>query len=88
MPLYGLTGSAAVIDETRGVEAAVILDGFGKEQPLRRVRDGYFHAVPQIEGTIEVRCGNGIRKRWGYVTGGLDTTVKVVGQSPCERLVG
>lgn len=85
--LSGLAGSAAVIDETRGVQSAVVINGYGKEQPLQRRWDGYFYAVPQIEGVIEVRCVNGIRKQWGYVTGGLDTTIKVVGRSACEKLI-
>lgn len=85
--LFGFAGSVVVIDETRGVETAVVTDGYGTEQKLHRLRDGYFYAIPQIEGVIEVRCANGVRKQKGYVTGGLDTTVKVVGRSPCEGLV-
>jgi hypothetical protein len=85
--LSGLGGSAAVIDETGGVQAAVLIDGFGTEQPMQRLRDGYFYAVPQIEGVIQVRCAEGVRKDFGFVTGGLNTTIKVVGRSPCERLI-
>jgi hypothetical protein len=84
---FHIAGSAIVIDETGGVESAVVKGGGGTEQKIYRLWDGYFYAIPRVEGTIEVRCTNGVRKRWGYVTANFDTTVKVVGKSPCERLI-
>ena len=80
-------GSAVVIDETGGVETAVVTNGGGADQKLHQLLKGYFYAMPQLEGTIEVRCSNGLRKQAGYVTGSVHTTVRVLGKTPCERLV-
>lgn len=33
----------------------------------------YVFATPEIEGTIEVRCRNGVQKQLGYVTRHMDT---------------
>lgn len=79
-------GSAVVVDETDGVVSAVITTG-SEEQPLTRLWSGYFYAIPQMEGTIEVRCRDGSRKRWGYVTGHVHTKIRVIGDSPCARIV-
>jgi len=72
---------------TGGVETAVVTNGGGADQKLHQLWKGYFYAMPQLEGTIEVRCGNGLRKQAGYVTGGIHTTVRVLGKTSCERLV-
>jgi hypothetical protein len=80
-----VAGSAVVIDETGSVVSAVVTNG-ESEQPLRRLWSGYFYAIPEIEGTIEVRCRNGARKQGGYVTGHLHTKIKVVG-APCVNVV-
>jgi hypothetical protein len=82
-----LSGSAVVVDETDGVLSAVITNGHSSEQRLHRLWHGYFYAIPNLEGTIEVRCRNGIRKQWGYVTGKMHTKIKVVGNSPCSRVI-
>lgn len=82
-----IAGSAVVVDETGGVESAFITTGDGREQPLYRLWTGYFYAIPQLEGTIEVRCRDGTRKSWGYVTGHMHTKIRVVGDTPCARLV-
>lgn len=79
-------GSAVVVDETDGVLSAAITDD-RTEQPLIRLWSGYFYAVPQLEGTIEIRCRDGSRKRWGYVTGHMHTKIRVIGDRPCERIV-
>jgi len=84
---FWLAGSAVVIDQTRGVETAVVTNSGGAEQRLHRLWNDRFYGIPQIEGIIEVRCTNGARKQMGYVTGGMHTAVRVVGKSPCERLV-
>jgi len=80
-------GSAVVVDETGDVAQAVIITGDGREQPLYELWDGYFYAIPKLEGAIEVRCSNGTRKSWGYVTGYVDTKIKVVGDKPCAEVV-
>lgn len=82
-----VAGSAVVVDETDGVESAFITTNDGREQPLYRLWTGYFYAIPQLEGAIEVRCRDGTRKRWGYVTGYMDTKIRIVGDAPCARLV-
>jgi len=82
-----LAGSAVVVDETGGVESAFIVTSDGREQRLRRLWNGYFYAIPRLEGTIELRCRDGSRKSRGYVAAYLDTKIRVVGGSPCERLV-
>ena len=81
-----LAGSAVVIDETGGVSSAVVTNG-RSEQPLRRLWGGYFYAIPKIEGTIEVRCHNGAKRQWGYVTGHMHTKIKVAGKTPCSDVV-
>ena len=84
---FWFSGSAIVVDETRGVETAVITNGGGAEQKLYRLWSGFFFTIPQLEGTIEIRCKNGVRKQWGYVTGHFHTKIKVVGKTPCERVI-
>ena len=90
LPLGGLylwhAGSAVVVDETGHVESAAITDG-RKEQRLRRLWRGYFVAIPEIEGTIEVRCSDGARKKMGYVTAHIHTKVQVSGKTPCAEVV-
>ena len=82
-----LAGSAVVVDETGGVASAVITDSGRREQRLRRLWGGYFYAIPDMEGTIDVRCTNGVRKQQGYVTGHMHTKIRVSGRSPCERVL-
>ena len=84
---FWIAGSAVVVDQTGGVQTAVVINSGGTEQKLRRLWSGYFYAIPRVEGTIEVRCTNGGRKQMGYVTGLTHTTVRVVGNRPCERIV-
>lgn len=85
--VWWLAGSAVVLDETNGVERAFITTSSGSKQPLHKLWSGYFYAIPQLEGTIEVRCRGGTRKSWGYVTGHMNTKIRVVGDKPCARLV-
>lgn len=82
-----LAGSAIVVDDTRGVKSAVVTNNGGSEQKLYKLWDGYFYAIPEIEGVIEVRCAEGAKKQSGYVTGLMHTKVKVVGDRQCERVV-
>ncbi len=82
-----LAGSAVVLDETKSVVSAFITTSDGRQQQLHRLWSGYFYAIPRLEGTIEVRCRDGSRKDWGYVTGSMHTQIRVVGDTPCARLV-
>lgn len=82
-----LAGSAVVVDETDGVESAFVITGDGREQQLHRLWSGYFYAIPRLEGTIEVRCRDGSRKNWGYVTGFAHAKIRVIGDTPCARLI-
>ena len=84
---FWIAGSAVVIDDTRGVQSAVVTNNGGSEQKLYRLWSGYFYAIPSVEGVIEVRCTNGARMQMGYVTGHMHTKVRVVGKVPCERIV-
>ncbi|TCK31496.1 hypothetical protein EV667_1606 [Ancylobacter aquaticus] len=82
-----ISGWVIVIDETDGVETAVITNSTGAEQKLFRLWRGLFYTIPKMEGTIEVRCYNGARLRQGYATGYLPSELKVVGESPCEKMI-
>ena len=82
-----LSGSAVVVDDTGGVSSAFVTDGHGRYQRLYRLWKGRFYAIPKLEGTIEVRCENGVRKQWGYVTPNMHTTIRVVGNTPCARVI-
>ena len=82
----GVFGSAVVHDDTGEVVAAVITND-REEQALLRLPGGLFFAVPRLEGTIEVRCRNGARARWGYTTGYMHSAVRVIGTRPCARMV-
>jgi hypothetical protein len=81
-----IAGSAVVIDETQSVKSAVVTNDGGTEQKLYQLWSGYFYAVPDMDGVIEVRCGN-VRKQAGYVTTHMHTKIRVVGTTPCEKLV-
>lgn len=82
----GVFGSAVVQDETGEVVAAVITND-REEQTLLRLPGGLFFAVPKMEGTIEIRCRDGSRQRWGYVTGHMHTRLRVEPGAGCGRLV-
>ena len=82
-------GSAVVIDDTGQVASAVITDGGvpPTEARLYRLWSGRFFGIPGFEGVIEVRCRNGARKQWGYVTPHMHTIVRMVGPRPCQQAV-
>jgi hypothetical protein len=82
-----IAGSAVVVDETGDVESASVVTSDGREQPLRRLWSGYFYTIPEMEGTIQVRCRDGSTKEAGYVTGYFHTKIRVVGDKPCAQLV-
>ena len=79
-------GSAVVHDEAGAVVAAVITND-REEQALLRLPGGLFFTVPEMEGTIEIRCADGTRQRWGYVTGHMHTRLRVEPGPGCGRLV-
>lgn len=83
---FWVSGSAVVVDETGSVESAVIIDSDRTEQKLTHLWKGYFYTIPEIRGTIEVRCTNGKRERHGYVAGKMHTRVEVTGKKPCEHI--
>ena len=76
-----------MIDDTGGVESAVVTTSDGRTQPLYRVWSGVFYTIPRLEGTIEVRCSNGARAQNGYVTRHSHTRIRVTGRRPCGQLV-
>ncbi|MEO5773923.1 MAG: hypothetical protein ABIQ32_07385 [Sphingomicrobium sp.] len=82
-----LAGSAVVIDDTGEVASAVIKSSGTPNKRLHRLWRGYFYATPDNDGAIEVRCRDGSRKEWGYVTFGVHTRVRVIGPTPCARVV-
>ena len=81
-----IAGSAVVVDETGGVESAAVVTSDGREQQLSRLWNGYFYAIPQLEGAIRVRCHDGSTMESGYVTGHMHTKIRIVGDTPCARL--
>lgn len=81
----GVSGSVIVHDRTGDVASAVLTNDH-VERPLRRLPGGTFVGIPDFDGVVEVRCRDGSKDRSGYVTGGLHTSVRVVGSAPC-RLV-
>jgi hypothetical protein len=87
--LVWLEGSVVVIDHTGQVGSAVITDGGTPptEARLHRLWNGYFYGIPGFEGVIEVRCREGERRQWGYVNSHIHTTVRVVGQRPCQQAI-
>ena len=81
-----IAGSAVVVDETGRVESAAVVTSDGREQQLSRLWNGYFYAIPQLEGAIRVRCHDGSTMESGYVTGHMHTKIRIVGDTPCARL--
>ena len=81
-----LFGSVVVHDDSGAVASAVLTNG-REEQPLLRLPGGLFVAVPGLEGTIELRCRNGARARWGYATPHMHMSIRATGPVPCARIV-
>ncbi|HEX7752198.1 MAG TPA: hypothetical protein VF440_07315 [Novosphingobium sp.] len=80
-----IMGSAVVFDRSRNAVSAVIVGGDGATQPLAQLPGHIFYAVPQIEGSIEVRCRDGSRKRSGYVTGHMHTWLHIEPGAGCDE---
>ncbi|HYD13933.1 MAG TPA: hypothetical protein VEC11_13875 [Allosphingosinicella sp.] len=82
-----LMGSAVVVDRKGQVLSAAIVTSDGRTQALLDLPGGYFFAIPRIEGTIELRCRDGLRPQWGYVTGHMHTRLDVEPGTGCGRIV-
>jgi hypothetical protein len=81
-----IMGSVIVIDETGKVQDAFITDTRGKYQKLWQLSDRYFYTIPDLEGTIEIRCSGGKMFRHGYVTSYLDQKVRVISDGKCSTV--
>jgi hypothetical protein len=71
-----LTGSVVLLDPSRQISSAQLVDGWGHKQPLldlAYVRVG----VPKIEGAVQINCKNGKVVERGYVTPGVPTWQKL-----------
>ncbi|MEO1167377.1 MAG: hypothetical protein AAFW97_01570 [Pseudomonadota bacterium] len=80
-----VAGVVIVHDETDTASAAVVTNDL-VEQELTRFPGGYFIGIPDVEGSVEVRCIDNSVVRGGYVTPHLHTRVTVTGNGTCERL--
>ena len=80
-----IAGSAVVVDETGEVESAFVVTSDGREQKLAQLWSGFFYAIPQIEGTIRVRCHDGSTTEGGYVTGHMHTKIRMAADKPSAR---
>ncbi|HTU12793.1 MAG TPA: hypothetical protein VMG08_18025 [Allosphingosinicella sp.] len=85
--LFWILGSAIVIDRNGQVVAAAIVTSGGEVQALHRLPGGLFYAMPGLEGTIELRCRDGSRRQWGYVTAYAHTWLSVEPGAGCGRIV-
>lgn len=74
-----LAGLVLVRDRTGQVVRATLVSGGGgaSTQALLDLPGGYFVAIPQIEGTVEIECLDGSRHQNGYVTGAMQTWLTV-----------
>lgn len=81
-----VAGSAMVFDKGGHVISAVVTNDGGSTQPLHHLPFGTFYAIPQMEGTIEVRCDDGSRHQEGYVTGNMHTWIRVDPGPGCGRI--
>ena len=73
---FEIAGSVVVVDRTGEVVEAVATNDL-VEQPLFRLPGGTFYAIPEVEGEVEIRCRDGRKHRWGYVTGHSHTRLEV-----------
>jgi hypothetical protein len=78
------SGSVVLLDPSRQVSSAQLIDGWGHKQPLLNltyVRVG----VPKIEGTVQIHCKNGKVTERGYVTPGAPTWHRLDGGCSTSR---
>lgn len=78
-----IAGSVALFDPHREVASATLVDGWGHRQPLASL--GFAHVgVPQVEGTVEIRCVNGKVILSGYVTPGAPMGQRMGRKGDCS----
>ncbi|HSF11420.1 MAG TPA: hypothetical protein VLA50_00465 [Erythrobacter sp.] len=80
------TGYVIVHDET-GLATSVRVVNSEWRQDLTDLPFGYFVAIPDLEGGVEVRCADGSIVRGGYVTRHWQERVTIVGNGTCAELV-
>ena len=79
-----ILGTVIVRDKGGDVVAAHVV-AHGRSQALWRLPGGLFVAIPQMEGTVEIRCRDGSTQQQGYVTSHTNTWLVVDGPG-CGRL--
>ncbi|WP_121114326.1 hypothetical protein [Croceibacterium ferulae] len=80
-------GSTVVIDRSRNVLSATITDSGGTTQALHRLPGRIFYTIPRIEGAIALRCRDGSREQWSYVTQHMHSWLHVRPGDGCSRVV-
>jgi hypothetical protein len=80
------TGFVIVHDKTGLATSARVVNSEWR-QDLTALPFGYFVAIPDMEGGIEVRCADGSIARGGYVTRHWQEEVTVVGSGTCAELI-
>lgn len=80
------TGYVIVHDET-GLATSVRVVSGDWYQKLTDLPLGYFVAIPDMEGGVEVICSDGSIVSGGYVTSHWQETLTVIGSGTCEDLV-
>ncbi len=73
---FEIAGSVVVVDRTGEVAEAVATNDL-VEQRLFPLPGGIFYAIPEVEGGVEIRCRDGRKHRWGYVTVHAHTRLEV-----------
>lgn len=80
------TGYVIVRDET-GLADEARVRSVEWQQNLADLPFGYFVAIPEIEGEVEVECSDGSKVSGGYVATHWKETVKVNGAGTCADMV-
>jgi hypothetical protein len=78
-----MAGSVVLYDPHGEVASATLVDGWKQRQQLASVGFGYF-GVPNIEGTVEIKCANGKVIRSGYVTPGAPMWQRMGRKGDCS----
>lgn len=82
---FWVMGSAVVLDRSGQITSAAVTTGDGRTQPLHALPFGIFYTVPQLEGTIEIRCRNGSQAQSGYVTRHIHTWLRLEAGQGCKE---
>lgn len=80
------TGYVIVRDETGLAQNARVKNSV-RQQELTDLTFGYFAAIPEVEGEVEVRCSDGSTVSGSYVAKHWKEKVKVTGERMCQNLV-